>query len=273
MPTVELIYDTECPNAEAAREQLRRALTQAGLECEWREWRIGASDAPTHTHGFGSPTILVNQQDVAGTGGPNAAACCRLYTSNNGSLRGVPDIADIVASLRGGANLSQDCCSGSIPHGNPELSGRAITSRSAGWFGAALAVPGALLSLLPSFACPVCLAAYAGVLSTLGLGFVLTESVLAPLIIAFLLVGVASVAWTTRSHRRAGPLLTMVAGSGAVVAGRLVWNTPAVLYVGIALVIGASVWNLWLKRPVRSPLVRPRRGAVVSHESIQGEPL
>ena len=65
----------------------------------------------------------------------------------------------------------------------------------------------------------------------------------------------------------------IVAGSGAVVAGRLVWNMPAVLYVGIALVIAASLWNLWLKRPARRSLVPLRRGAIPNPESIEGEHL
>jgi len=110
-------------------------------------------------------------------------------------------------------------------------------------------------------------------LSTLGLGIVLTERVLAPLIVAFLLVGIASVVRTTRSHRRVGPLYMIVAGSGAVLAGRLVWNVPSVLYVGIALVATASLWNLWLKRPVRRSVIQPRRGAIPKSKSIEGEYL
>lgn len=146
-------------------------------------------------------------------------------------------------------------------------------SQERGWLGAVLTVPGAVLPLLPSFTCPVCIAAYAGVLSTLGLGLVLTERVLAPLIVVFLLVGIASVARTTRSHRRPGPLLMIVAGSGAVVAGRLVWNVPAVLYVGIALVFASSLWNLWLKRPARRSGVQPRPDAMPYSQSIEGERL
>ena len=148
-----------------------------------------------------------------------------------------------------------------------------LRSEKRGWLGAALTLPAAVLPLLPSFTCPVCLAAYAGVLSTLGLGFVLTESVLAPLIVVFLVVGIASVARTTRSHRRAGPLSMIVAGSGAVVAGRLVWNAPVVMYVGIALVVAASLWNLWLKRPVRRSVVQPRPDAIPISKSIEGEHL
>ena len=123
------------------------------------------------------------------------------------------------------------------------------------WIQSLAVLPGALLALLPSATCPMCLAAYAGVLSAVGLGFLFNERVLGPLIVVFLAVGVFSVAWSTRSYRRPGPLVVTVVGSGAVVAGRLVWNVPIALYAGVALLIGASLWNLWLKRPQAEPLV------------------
>ena len=118
-----------------------------------------------------------------------------------------------------------------------------------------------MLPLLPSFACPACIPAYTGLLAALGVGVVLTERVLAPLIVVFLALGVLSVAWATRGHRRPGPLLMTVGGSLAVVLGRLVWNVAPVLYTGVALLIGASLWNLWLKRRQPQPLlqIRPAR--------------
>jgi len=121
-------------------------------------------------------------------------------------------------------------------------------------------LPGALLSLLPAAKCPFCIAAYAGVLSSVGLGFLHNDRILTPLITAFLVIGLTSVAWSTRSHRRPGPLAVTVLGSLAVIAGRLVWNIPAVLYGGVVLLVGASLWNLWLKRPRSEPLTQLRLG-------------
>ena len=60
------------------------------------------------------------------------------------------------------------------------------------WVRSLTLLPGAIAPLLPSVTCPACLAAYTGVLSAFGV--VLSERVLAPLIIAFLVVGVLSVA-------------------------------------------------------------------------------
>jgi len=112
-------------------------------------------------------------------------------------------------------------------------------------------VPAAVVPLLPSFTCPACLAAYAGVLSSMGMGFVLRESFLAPLIALSLLVTLLSVAWSTRSHRDPRPLAAAGAGALAIIAGRLVWQVQALLALGVALLVAAAVWNLWLKRPRR----------------------
>jgi hypothetical protein len=37
MLTVELMYDTECPNVQDARAQLLRAFAAAGLPPHWQE--------------------------------------------------------------------------------------------------------------------------------------------------------------------------------------------------------------------------------------------
>jgi mercuric ion transport protein len=125
-----------------------------------------------------------------------------------------------------------------------------------GWIRSLALIPGAVLPLLPSATCPACIAAYAGVLSAFGLGFLFTERVLAPLTAVFLVIGLASVAWATRAHRSLGPLALAVVGSAGVAAGRLVWSIQPLLYAGVALLVFASLWNLRLKRPRPVPLVQ-----------------
>lgn len=108
-------------------------------------------------------------------------------------------------------------------------------------------VPGAVLPLLPSFSCPVCIAAYIGVLSALGLGFLFTEEVLLPLIVLSLVVGVASIAWTMRAHGRTAPLVLGVGAALVIASGRLVWCLPLLVYLGAAAFLFAAGWNLRLR--------------------------
>jgi hypothetical protein len=83
----------------------------------------------------------------------------------------------------------------------------------------------------------------------------LKENVLAPVIAGALAVGVAGVAWSTRSHRRPGPLIATIAGAILIACGRLIWTIPLLVYFGGAVLLGASLWNLWLKRPQPQPLL------------------
>ena len=119
-----------------------------------------------------------------------------------------------------------------------------------------VALPGLLAAVLPKAACPVCVAAYAGAVSALGLGFLLTDRVLNPIILGSLVVSVGSVAWSARQRRRSGPVLLALAGGCGVVLGRMVWSLPVAVYGGVALLLGASAWTVWLARPAPTPLVQ-----------------
>ena len=115
------------------------------------------------------------------------------------------------------------------------------------WWRTFIVVPAAILPLLPSASCPVCLAAYAGVLSSFGLGFLFRDPVQRSLIIVFLSISVASVGWATRRHRNIGPITTAVSGSFAIVIGRVLGSVPWLVYFGVPCVVVAAVWNLILK--------------------------
>lgn len=99
-PIVDLIFDTDCPNIEAARSLLTSALSAVGLPIAWREWLRDSADTPAALRGFGSPTILVDGVDVSGAtreSGQVHANSCRIY-DDAGVLRGVPPF-DLVARV------------------------------------------------------------------------------------------------------------------------------------------------------------------------------
>ena len=70
------------------------------------------------------------------------------------------------------------------------------------WKQGLLSLPGIGLSALPKLACPVCWPAYAGLLSSLGLGFLISAAYLLPLTIVFLTLALAALAF--RAKRRRG---------------------------------------------------------------------
>lgn len=90
----------------------------------------------------------------------------------------------------------------------------------------------------------LCLAgveAVTGTLRTLGLGFLLEDAVLLPLLGGLLGAAVWSLAVDRRYHRVAGPTVTSLAAAGLVFAG--VWLGPAPALAGAGLLAGAAVWN------------------------------
>jgi len=98
--TVELIFDRECPNVDGAREQLRRAFAAVGVTASWIEWDRESPDAPAYVRRYGSPTVLVDGQDVEGVETESEAACCRVYAGGDGGFGGVPILAKIVDALQ-----------------------------------------------------------------------------------------------------------------------------------------------------------------------------
>ncbi len=129
-----------------------------------------------------------------------------------------------------------------------------MNARRSRWSSLA-ALPAAFLSLLPAVTCSACLGAYAGLFSALGLGFLVQSAVLEPVLISTLLVGLASIVWSTLGHRNPWPLALTLLGDLAVVVGRYVLASQEMQWLGFPLILGGALWNVWLRRR-RSPLSR-----------------
>ena len=107
-------------------------------------------------------------------------------------------------------------------------------------------VPALLIAALPK--CPLCLLAYAGVLSTLGLDPILYRAWLLPLTLAFSAVALAMMAFRARRRRGYKPLLAGLAAVAMIVAGKFVCDYTPLLVAGMALLPAASAWNSWPKK-------------------------
>ncbi len=119
-----------------------------------------------------------------------------------------------------------------------------MTNRT--WKQNLLAAPGIGLSLLPKIACPACWPAYAGLLSSIGLGFLVPNlTYLLPLTVEFLLIAVGTLAFRARRRRGYVPFALGVLAASLILLGKFSLASNPVLYAGLGLLILASVWNSW----------------------------
>jgi mercuric ion transport protein len=249
--TVELIYDLDCPNVKETRAQLLRAFAETGLSPCWHEWDRNAPESPPQVRTFGSPTILIDGQDVTDTSLSVDAHCCRLYMDDHGRLCGVPSVAAITSALlRAKEQTSGDTNAA-------EIMGQK-------WHKAVAVLPAMGTALLPKVTCPACWPAYAGVLSTLGLGFVNYTPYMLPLTTVFFAMALASLGYQAGRRRHFIPLLLGLLAAVLVIAGKFIFVSNLTVYAGITLFVGASLWNSWLQRaskngpcPACLPVARP----------------
>lgn len=117
-----------------------------------------------------------------------------------------------------------------------------------GWRRAAAVLPGIGLALLPKLTCPACWPAYAGILSSMGLGFVNYNPYLFPLTALFLTLAVASLGFRAKRRRGYGPLIVGTVAALVLLIGKFLFASEAALYGGIALLTAASLWNSWPQR-------------------------
>lgn len=99
---VELIYASDCPNVPLARSNLQQAIERAGVPVECAEHRVDDAALPTHARGYGSPTILVDGEDVAGLP-PSGERTCRVYQGPTGLVY-APTVEVVEAALRRAAS-------------------------------------------------------------------------------------------------------------------------------------------------------------------------
>ncbi|SRR5260370_19240947 len=99
-----------------------------------------------------------------------------------------------------------------------------------------------LLGSAVALLCCAGVAPVIGILSAIGLGFLLRDAILIPLLILALGVTLWGLWQGRRCHGRSRPLVVGVVGSLITVGGALAWVPLA--FVGFVGVIVAGLWNL-----------------------------
>jgi len=116
------------------------------------------------------------------------------------------------------------------------------------WKQGLMTIPGVGVSLLPKLACPLCWPAYAGLLSSVGLGFLISAKYLLPTTAAFLALAVGALVF--RAHRRHGygPFMVGLFGAAGVLVAKFWWESNPAMYAAVGVLVIASTWNVWPRR-------------------------
>ncbi len=225
---VEFIYEKTCPNIEPTREQLVAAFDRLKLVPTWQEWEVSDSKAPDYVHGYGSPTILINGVDLLGALPNSDDMSCRIYPNSPSPNNGVPAIETIVAALQ-------------------TPTGAGVTGKK--FFGLNLSMlPTIGIALLPKLFCPACWPAYAGLLSSLGLGFFDYTPYMLPTMLLFVVIALSALWYRAAQRRGYGPFYLGAGASGVLLLSKFHFDNDPLMWLGLVMLISASLWNTWPKK-------------------------
>lgn len=101
-----------------------------------------------------------------------------------------------------------------------------------------------------AFAALCCLGtpALLSLLSAIGLGFLINDTILVPLLVVFLAMSLIGLFLSCTRHRRPYPLVLGVLSAIGLLTGILFLSQTPLAYVSLAGLIGASVWDIVTKR-------------------------
>ena len=120
------------------------------------------------------------------------------------------------------------------------------------WKRGAAFLPGLGVALLPKLTCPMCWPAYAGLLSTLGLGFLLSERYFFALSATFLSLSVGALAFRASERRGYKPVALGVVAVGLILAAKFWLDSFPLMYSAVGLLFLSSIWNSFPRRAATS---------------------
>lgn len=116
------------------------------------------------------------------------------------------------------------------------------------WKQNALTIPGIGVALLPKLICPLCWPLYAGIVSCVGLGFLVGTAYLLPITSAFLILTLAVLWFNAKQRQGYGPSIAGVVASATILVGKFLSESNSIMYTGVGILVVASAWNGWPRR-------------------------
>lgn len=113
---------------------------------------------------------------------------------------------------------------------------------------------GSIFSAILVGFCPACIPAIGAFLSSIGLGLLISEAILKPLLVVFLAVAILGYFWSYwKEHHNIFPLLSGILMAVSLYIGRYIYIdnllNPILMYGGVTGIIITSFWNWSLRAP------------------------
>ncbi len=116
-------------------------------------------------------------------------------------------------------------------------------STRSGRTGVAVSLLTAAVALLPSVSCPACWPVYAGLLSALGVPVLMSREALFPTTLVALCVAVFVIGFRATRRHGYGPFVLSLISAMMIVVGKFILEWDVIAYLGVAMLVFASVWN------------------------------
>ena len=98
---ITFLYYEDCPSHDEALKRLQAVITEEGLLAELEVIKVETEEQAERYHFVGSPTILVDGQDIVPPPAEAVPALtCRAYQLDNGRISPLPSAAMIRRALR-----------------------------------------------------------------------------------------------------------------------------------------------------------------------------
>jgi hypothetical protein len=97
---IRFLYFEDCPSHDEALQRLRRSIEAEGIGADVEIVRVEIAEDAERFKFIGSPTIIVNGQDIDPPANPQYALACRAYRLEDGRISPLPSEAMIRRALR-----------------------------------------------------------------------------------------------------------------------------------------------------------------------------
>ncbi len=98
---ISFLYSDDCPSHPEALTRLRKIMDQEGITAEIEIINVRTNEEAVAYHFRGSPTILIDGQDIDPSSVEGFGLACRAYRLEDGRISPLPSESMIRKALRG----------------------------------------------------------------------------------------------------------------------------------------------------------------------------